>query len=182
MQEHESTQVTGLRQPKGKQAKSLSVSVISFGYKEGAPPPANMVFDMRFLKNPFWVPELRPLTGLDAPVKEYVLTQPLAVEFLQSLLVLLGAILPRLRELEIEDFAIAFGCTGGQHRSAAIAEAVAERLGELFPDLPVWRQHRELKRGCDPETTPFRDERAAPTGAGPGALAQGSLVSGDGSE
>lgn len=178
MQGRESTQVTGVRQPQGKQAKSLSVSVISFGYKEGAPPPANMVFDMRFLKNPFWVPELRSLTGLDAPVKEYVLTQPLAVEFLQSLLVLLGAILPRLRELEIEDFAIAFGCTGGQHRSAAMAEAVAESLGNLFPDLPVLRQHRELKRVCNSEITPFRDERAAPIEAS--APVQESFVSGAG--
>src|SRR5271170_6589757 len=102
--------------------RELAVTILSFGHKAGAPPVANMVFDVRFLKNPFWVPELRPLTGLDKPVREYVLSQEAARDFLDSLMQLLSQLLPKFEELEIYEFSIALGCTGGQHRSAALAE------------------------------------------------------------
>lgn len=123
----------------------LTLTVMSFGYKEAAPPLANMVFDVRFLKNPYWVPELRPLTGLDGAVAEYVLTQQLAVDFLDSVCALLSNVLPRFKELEIAEFTVAMGCTGGQHRSTAIAEALAKRIAEVFSDVTVVTQHRELE-------------------------------------
>lgn len=125
-------------------ARSLSVTVTSFGYKAGAPPVSNVLFDVRFLKNPYWVLELRPLTGMDAPVKEYVLQQSAAIEFLDSILQLLVKILPRFEELDISEFSIALGCTGGQHRSTALVEELAERLQTEFPHFDVKRQHREL--------------------------------------
>ena len=121
------------------------VKIISFGYKEGPPPLSNMVFDVRFLKNPYWVLELRALTGLDEEVKDFVLAQPLALEFLDSVLVLLGSILPRFEELEIKEFTLAFGCTGGQHRSTALAELLASKLTQMFPDHKICCEHRELK-------------------------------------
>lgn len=124
--------------------KPLSVTVLSFGYKSGPPPVANMLFDVRFLKNPFWVPELRSLTGLDRPVKEYVLEQRAAADFLDSLLELLCRVLPRFAELDVREFSIALGCTGGQHRSAALVEELAERIQESFPGFKVRRLHREL--------------------------------------
>jgi UPF0042 nucleotide-binding protein len=122
----------------------LLVTVISFGYKEGAPPVANLVFDVRFLKNPFWVEELRPLTGEDKAVQAYVMEQPLAVEFLQSVLNMLDTLLPQLEEQKVGDFSIAFGCTGGQHRSATLASRVASEIGKRYPHYRVIKQHREL--------------------------------------
>jgi UPF0042 nucleotide-binding protein len=103
-----------------------------------------MVFDVRFLKNPFWVPELRPLTGMDVPVKQYVLEQPAAAEFLDSLIDLLGKLLPRFVEQDNLEFSIALGCTGGQHRSTALVEELAARLKLAFPDFEIKHQHREL--------------------------------------
>ena len=123
----------------------LSVTVMSFGYKEGAPPVANLVFDVRFLKNPFWVEELRPLTGRDPAVQQYVMQQPLAVEFLQSVIHMLDALLPKLSAQEISEFSIAFGCTGGQHRSVTMAEALAADIIKRCPDFKVMMQHRELE-------------------------------------
>jgi UPF0042 nucleotide-binding protein len=125
-------------------ARGLAVTVTSFGYKAGAPPVSNVLFDVRFLKNPYWVPELRPLTGLDAPVKEYVLQQSAAIEFLDSVLDLLVKVLPRFEELDISEFSIALGCTGGQHRSTALVEELAGRLQAEFPHFEIKRLHREL--------------------------------------
>lgn len=116
----------------------------SFGYKEGPPPPANAVFDVRFLKNPYWVEELRPLTGLDKKVQDYVLSQECAQEFLASIITMLDRVLPHLAATDITEYAIAFGCTGGQHRSATLVEALADHLQEHFPGYAVKRLHREL--------------------------------------
>jgi UPF0042 nucleotide-binding protein len=148
--------------------RQLTLNVMSFGYKESTPPLANMVFDVRFLKNPYWVPELRPLTGLDQPVAEYVLTQQLAVDFLDSISAMLANILPRFEELEIDEFSVALGCTGGQHRSTSIAEALARRISESFPNVRVVTQHRELSaRGltgadnCSEDKDPLRPKCGA---------------------
>lgn len=122
----------------------LELTLISFGYKEGAPPLANLVFDVRFLKNPFWIEELRPLTGRDSAVQDYVLEQPLATEFLQSITNMLELLLPRLAEQKITDFSVAFGCTGGQHRSATMVEALATEINQRFPQFKIHKQHREL--------------------------------------
>jgi len=137
----------------GEVERRLSVTVMSFGYKEGPPPLANMVFDVRFLKNPYWVPELRPLSGRDAAVQQYVVKQPLALDFLDSLSTLLAVILPRFVDLEIGEFTLALGCTGGQHRSVALVEAVADRLERLFPIYQVIRIHRELAAPFAPDSS-----------------------------
>ena len=128
----------------------LEVSVMSFGYKTGMTPQTNAVFDVRFLKNPFWVEELRPLTGLDPKVKSYVLEQPAAQEFLDSVIQMLRVLLPQLVELKIPDFSIAFGCTGGRHRSVALAEALATQLKLAYPEHKIKAQHRELAQEVCP--------------------------------
>lgn len=133
-------------------SSTVSIKINSFGYKEGPPPTANAVFDMRFLKNPYWVEELRPLTGLDSPVQEYVMNQIAASEFLDSLLVMLEKLIPRLLELDVTEFSIAFGCTGGQHRSTTMAELLAKRLKALDLNIEIELSHRELASpGRSPE-------------------------------
>jgi UPF0042 nucleotide-binding protein len=106
----------------------MQTRVVSFGYKHGLPVDVDVVLDCRFLPNPHWVEELRPLTGLDAPVRDHVLGQPAAGEFLQHLEALLDVLLPAYVAEGKAYLTIAFGCTGGRHRSVVIAEAVAEAL------------------------------------------------------
>jgi RNase adapter protein RapZ len=125
---------------------ALQIIITSFGYKEGPPPLANIVFDVRFLKNPYWVEELRPLTGRDNPVQQYVLEQELAQDFLETLKVLLAKVLPKMAELKVGKFVIAFGCTGGQHRSATLVEKLADELAEAYPAYNIVKQHRELDK------------------------------------
>lgn len=125
--------------------KTVHVKVMSFGYKQGLPPAANIIFDVRFLKNPYWVDELRPLNGMrDVQVQDYVMNQDTAIEFLNAVVELLANLLPRLPELKVNEFTIAFGCTGGQHRSATMCEKLAARLCERFPNYKIEREHREL--------------------------------------
>ena len=104
---------------------SMQVTILSFGYKHGLPLDADLVFDCRFLPNPHWVEELRPKTGLDAPVRDFVLGQPVAGEFLGHLLDLLAKLLPAYVNEGKAYLTIAMGCTGGRHRSVAMAEQVA---------------------------------------------------------
>ena len=106
----------------------MQTRVMSFGYKHGLPLDVDVVLDCRFLPNPHWVDELRPLTGLDEPVRRYVLDQPAAQEFLDHLDGLLALVLPAYVAEGKSYLSIALGCTGGHHRSVAIAEAVAELL------------------------------------------------------
>lgn len=136
----------------GEQAsvKPVKITIMSFGYKEAPPPPANILFDVRFLKNPYWVDELRPLTGLEKKVQDYVLNQSLAQDFLKTLTELLGKVIPELSRLSLDELTIALGCTGGQHRSCALVEALAERLSQILPNYPVYRQHRELEISFSP--------------------------------
>jgi RNase adapter protein RapZ len=124
--------------------KPMEVIITSFGYKKDPPPTANVVFDVRFLKNPYWVEELRPLSGKDLPVQEYVLSQELAQEFLASLVGMLRKILPKMAEAHHERYTIALGCTGGQHRSATLVEALAKELACAFPECKISTHHREL--------------------------------------
>jgi UPF0042 nucleotide-binding protein len=122
----------------------LHATVMSFGYKYGLPVDADLVADCRFLPNPHWVPELRPLNGRDAPVREYVMAQQDAGEFLDTyehLLDIVGAGYQR----EGKRYAtIAVGCTGGKHRSVAMAEELARRLSGRGVDTTV--VHRDLGR------------------------------------
>jgi UPF0042 nucleotide-binding protein len=136
----------------GEQAsvKPVRITIISFGYKEAPPPPANIVFDVRFLKNPYWVDELRPLTGLDKQVQDYVLNQSLAQDFLKTLTELLGKVIPELSRLSLAELTVALGCTGGQHRSCALVESLAQKLSQILPSYPIYRQHRELEISLGP--------------------------------
>ena len=106
----------------------MHVNVMSFGYKHGLPLDVDVVLDCRFLPNPHWVEELRPLTGLDEPVRAYVLGQDDAGSFLERVDELLAVVLPAQEAQGRSYLSIAFGCTGGRHRSVAIAEAIAEGL------------------------------------------------------
>jgi len=120
----------------------MRTSVTSFGYKHGLPLDVDMVFDCRFLPNPHWVDELRPLTGLDEPVARYVLEQPVTGAFLARLERLLSLILPFYEQEGKAYLTIAFGCTGGHHRSVAIAERVAEILDRH--GYPASATHRDV--------------------------------------
>jgi UPF0042 nucleotide-binding protein len=122
----------------------LNVTVTSFGFKYGIPVDADYVADMRFLPNPFWVPELRAGTGRDAPVSEYVMSRPGAAEFLDGYVpVLAGVAEGYLREGK-RFMTIAVGCTGGKHRSVAMTEEIARRLREV--GYAVRASHRDLGR------------------------------------
>jgi UPF0042 nucleotide-binding protein len=106
----------------------MQTRVVSFGYKHGLPLDVDIVLDCRFLPNPHWVDELRPLTGLDEPVRRYVLSQDAAGRLLERLDDLLGMLLPAYVAEGKSYLTVAFGCTGGRHRSVAIAEEVASPL------------------------------------------------------
>ncbi len=106
----------------------MQTRVLSFGYKQGLPVDVDIVLDCRFLPNPHWVEDLRPLTGLDDAVRDYVLEQKAAGDFLDHVDGLLGMLLPAYVAEGKSYLTVAFGCTGGRHRSVAIAEAVAEML------------------------------------------------------
>ncbi|MEP5153651.1 RNase adapter RapZ [Planktotalea sp.] len=122
----------------------LAVSVHSFSYKRGLPRSADMVFDCRFLRNPHWDPDLRPLTGCDDGVATYVREDPRYATFLEQISALCTSLLPAYLEEGKSHFTIAFGCTGGRHRSVAVTEVVAQTLA-----LAGWQvscRHRELER------------------------------------
>jgi UPF0042 nucleotide-binding protein len=121
------------------------VTVMSFGFKYGLPPDADLVADCRFLPNPFWLPELSAQTGLDADVRDYVLSQPGAEDFVEAYVGALEPVLAGYRRENKRHATIALGCTGGKHRSVAIAEELGRRLSAL-PGLNVSVKHRDLGR------------------------------------
>ena len=122
----------------------MQASIVSFGYKHGLPLDVDLVFDCRFLPNPHWVEELRPLTGIDPPVRDYVLAQPQAQEFLERLDGLFGLLLPAFVHEGKSYLRIAVGCTGGRHRSVVLAEQLARQLREHGLDPSV--VHRDIER------------------------------------
>jgi RNase adapter protein RapZ len=109
----------------GEQHPGLMMNVVSFGYKHGLPVDADFLVDCRFLTNPHWVPELRPMSGLDAPVREYVLGQPGAKEFLDGYVELFGVVAAGYTREGKSYTTLAVGCTGGRHRSVAMAGCVS---------------------------------------------------------
>jgi len=123
----------------------VQVTVLSFGFKYGLPPDADLVADARFLPNPFWIPDLRPHTGLDEVVSDYVLAQNGAEEFISAYVTALRPIFEGYQRENKRHATIAIGCTGGKHRSVAIAEELAARLRN-FPGLAVNTKHRDLGR------------------------------------
>jgi UPF0042 nucleotide-binding protein len=128
----------------GEDARRLRVTVLSFGFKYGLPPDADFVVDARFLPNPFWEPELRDLTGRDEPVSDYVLGQRGASAFVETFVQLVNATVTGFEREGKRYLTVAVGCTGGKHRSVAIAEELASRLRQSR--LAAAAQHRDLGR------------------------------------
>jgi UPF0042 nucleotide-binding protein len=122
----------------------LRVTLLSFGFKNGLPIDADMVFDVRFLPNPHWVPELRPQTGLSRPVSDYVLQQPGAEPFLVAVQQVLASVAKGYVHEGKRFVTIGIGCTGGKHRSSAMAEELAHRLRAT--GVPTTVLHRDLGR------------------------------------
>lgn len=124
---------------------SLMITVMSFGFKYGIPADADLVFDVRFLPNPYYVPALKSLTGNDRPVQEYVMSSPEAGEFLKKLCDMITFLIPGYVKEGKNQLVIAIGCTGGQHRSVTIANSLYEALhgkGEYGIKL----YHRDIRR------------------------------------
>lgn len=139
--------------------RALTLTILSFGYARGVPRDADLVFDMRFLANPHWDPVLRPLTGCDPAVQQHVASDPLYLPALERIVGLLTLLLPGYAREGRAYLTVAFGCTGGRHRSVAVAEAVAAAL-----DAAGWANavvHRDRAQGSADE-----DEAPADAGAG----------------
>lgn len=125
------------------QAQSFRIEVMSFGFKYGIPIDADLVFDVRFLPNPYYLPELRNQTGVDEPVYDYVMNHPESEDFYQHLLALIEPILPSYQKEGKSVLTIAMGCTGGQHRSVAFAKCLAQ---DLSKNWSVNEGHRDKDR------------------------------------
>jgi UPF0042 nucleotide-binding protein len=119
-------------------ATQPSISVMSFAYRYGVPPQADLVFDVRFLPNPFFVPELKGLTGRDPRVAEYVLDRPETEEFLARIVDLCLFLFPKYQKEGKAYLTVALGCTGGKHRSVAIAQELVRRLSTGFASIHLW--------------------------------------------
>jgi UPF0042 nucleotide-binding protein len=123
---------------------SLAVALVSFGFKFGLPADADLVWDVRFLPNPFYVDELRPMTGLDAPVAAFVLADPAAQRFLAMVDEFLGFALPHYQREGKRYLTVAVGCTGGRHRSVVLVERLARMLDGGAAEVSV--RHRDVRR------------------------------------
>lgn len=130
----------------GSAYSSLTVTVLSFGFKNGIPADADLVFDVRFLPNPFYVDSLKHLTGQDAPVSDFVLNNPACEEFMQKLTDMITFLIPGYRKEGKYRLVIGIGCTGGQHRSVAIAEELVKRLSKTNSGTGFHLMHRELSK------------------------------------
>lgn len=122
-----------------------TLTIVSFGFKYGLPPDADSVADMRFLPNPFWIEELRPLTGVDEAVRDYVLHERGAEEFLSAYTAAMMPVLEGYQRENKRHSVIAVGCTGGKHRSVAMARELGQRLSSV-PGVAVRVTHRDLGR------------------------------------
>ena len=127
---------------------SLRINVLSFGYKYGIPVDSDLVLDCRFIPNPHWIPELRPLNGLDAPVSEKVLSSEGVADFVESYVSVIRKMIPGYFRVGKKYVTIAIGCTGGKHRSVAIAEEIAKQLITSPSDLEISAHatHRDVGR------------------------------------
>lgn len=127
---------------------SLRINVLSFGYKYGIPVDADLVLDCRFIPNPHWIPELRPLNGLDAPVSAKVLGSEGVADFVKSYVGVVKQMVPGYFREGKKYVTIAIGCTGGKHRSVAIAEEIAKQLSSTSADLEISAHatHRDVGR------------------------------------
>lgn len=123
-------------------APTLSILIESFGYKHGLPPDADFVFDVRCLPNPYWEPQLRHLCGLDEPVRKFLESQPAVLDMVRDISGFLENWIPRYQDFQRSYLTVAIGCTGGQHRSVYVAEAVASELGRAHEAIQT--RHHEL--------------------------------------
>ncbi|HEX4244303.1 MAG TPA: RNase adapter RapZ [Acidimicrobiales bacterium] len=123
---------------------TMQTSILSFGFKHGVPLDVDLMFDCRFLPNPYWVESLRPLSGLDKPVRDYVLERSETSEFLDKLDDMLVMLVPAYIREGKSYLTVAMGCTGGRHRSVALAEELARRLGGR--SMPTTVFHRDVDR------------------------------------
>ena len=138
------------------EAQAPTLSVISFGFARGVPRNADLVFDVRFLRNPHWIDDLRPQSGLDAPVADYVAGDP-AYPLIERIEQLIADMLPRYQAEGKSYVTVAFGCTGGRHRSVHVAERVAARLRDARFSPTV--AHRDLASRPDDATEGKRSDR-----------------------
>jgi UPF0042 nucleotide-binding protein len=141
---HELKRLVSRRFAAGGEGARLGVTVVSFGFRYGIPSHADLVLDVRFLPNPYFVPALRPHLGTDPAVRDFVLGQPDAQEFLARLVDFGGFLLPRYRAEGKSYLTIAIGCTGGKHRSVAIAGELARRLEAGGQSVRLW--HRDVEK------------------------------------
>ena len=126
----------------GSGASNFAINICSFGFKYGIPSEADVMFDVRFIPNPYYVPSLKKLTGKNKRVRDFVFKHEIAVQFVDSVHTLLSAMVPGYINEGKYHLNIAFGCTGGHHRSVAVANAVAERFKE--DGMRVRINHRDL--------------------------------------
>ncbi|CAM3356347.1 RNase adapter RapZ [Hydrogenibacillus schlegelii] len=122
----------------------MRLHLVSFGFKYGPPPDADLVFDVRFLPNPHYVPELRPKPGTDPDVAAYVLDRPETGQLMNRLIDFLEFVLPQYEREGKAELVVAVGCTGGRHRSVAVAEAIARHFADRWPTKII---HRDVDRG-----------------------------------
>lgn len=122
--------------------RQLSITVLSFGFKYGIPVDSDLVFDVRFIPNPFYIPELKAYSGNDAPVRDYVLKQNETVTFIDKLIDMLKYLIPNYRKEGKRQLIVSIGCTGGRHRSVAIANEVHRRLNEENFNAKI--EHRDV--------------------------------------
>lgn len=137
-------QVLDIFAPQGKKRHEMSIAVTSFGFKYGVPMEADLVFDVRFLPNPFYIEELRSQTGLDAGVRDYVFGYRQTEEFMTHLYGMVDFLLPHFAEEGKSALVIAIGCTGGHHRSVAVTHALAEHIRGL--GYEAGENHRDMTR------------------------------------
>ena len=124
--------------------RNLFVTIMSFGFKHGVPADCDLVFDVRFLPNPYYVPELKPLTGNDSEVYEYVMTTEPAMVFLKQLFQMIRFLIPNYILEGKNQIVISIGCTGGKHRSVSMANALAKKMKDMPYGLKV--EHRDIEK------------------------------------
>jgi len=176
--------VLGAFGPASGAVERMTVRVVSFGFKYGAPADADLVFDVRFLKNPYFEPELKRVPGTDPRVRDYVMNLPETPELIDRLLGLLEFVVPKYEREGKAYLTIAFGCTGGMHRSVVLAEHMANALEGILhapqarqaqgPRIEVVLVHRDVLRGhAAPQTRTVGDSMAPPPSMPPSSLGPG---------
>mgnify|MGYP000880468741 CR=1 FL=1 len=126
--------------------KNMYVTVLSFGFKYGIPEDADLVFDVRFLPNPYYIDELRPQSGNDKPVRDYVMNNDISKEFLKKLVDMVEFLIPNYVAEGKNQLVIAIGCTGGKHRSVTLANELYERLSVAEKEYGVRKEHRDIEK------------------------------------